>query len=123
MTRSPRVTRPFASLTIAVSVLLAGCTTRTDALTLLSTKNIDLSDAKLEAAKGQRFSGQDCVPIILIFPLGVPNLQEATDEALEKGKGNVMVDQVTTVTAFWFIFGVSCIELEGTVLNIASPPK
>jgi hypothetical protein len=122
MTRSARVTSPICLLVIAVSVFLTGCTYRVGDLTLLSTKNIDLSNAKLNAAEGQRFKGQNCVPVVFV-PLGLPSLQEATDEALEKGNGNVMVDQVTTVTSGGFIFGVSCIESEGTVLNIASAPQ
>lgn len=94
----------------------SACTYRIGDLTLLSSKNIDLSDARLDAQSGQRFKGRDCTPVFIV-PFGLPNLEEATDEALEKGKGNVLVDQVTT---WWTAPFVWCIESEGTVLNIAS---
>ena len=103
----------------AILLLLVGCAVRSGDLTLLSTRNIDLSNATIDVRQGKRVVGEDCVPVILV-PLGSPNLQEATDDALEKGAGNVMVDQVTRFTMKAFLFGVSCIESEGTVLNIAT---
>jgi len=114
--------RKPVTLVIAFIVLvLSGCTVRVADLTLVSTKNIDLSNTQLDARKGERITGENCAIALLgLLPLGVPNLQEAVDEALEKGKGNVMVDEVTYVKqAYFILFSQSCIEVEGTVLNIA----
>ena len=45
-------------------------------------------------------------------------MEEAVDKALEKGKGNVMVDEVTEYENYWVVLGfVSCINVEGTVLT------
>jgi hypothetical protein len=102
----------------AAAILASGCSLRTADLTLISTKNIDLSDATLDARSGKRFKGEDCAYSLLgLLPLGVPNLEEAVDRALEAGGGNVMVDEVTYVRSYYFIlFGMSCVDAEGTVL-------
>lgn len=108
-------------LALFAPFLLAGCSVRVADLTLISTKNIDLNEARFDAKKGQRMKGEDCVfaPLGLI-PLGVPNLEEAVDDALEKGNGNIMIDEVTyRKEAYFIIASVSCIEVEGTVLNIS----
>ncbi len=105
---------------LAVSCITWGCTTRVADLTIVSTKNLDLADAKsLDAKKGQRFKGEDCV-FIFIIPWGVPNLEKAVDQALQKGNGNVMVDQVSYSKFFSLgLIGQHCLEVEGAVLKIA----
>lgn len=102
-----------------ISLFLGGCTARTADLTLVSTKNIDISDTRLDAKTGTRHTGEDCRFVLLdLIPFGWPNLKESIDEALEKGKGNVMVDEVTEVKSTWFLLGtLVCIDVEGTVLT------
>lgn len=97
-------------LAFAASLLAVACTVRVADLTLVSTKNIDLSQARLDARTGQRFKGEDCK-----FFFALPNLEAAIDQALEKGGGNIMVDQVTYSRALPFM---QCIEVEGTVLDL-----
>lgn len=101
-------------------LILSGCTIRTADLTLVSTKNIDLSNSTFDLKQGRRTKGEDCSIALLGFiPLGFPNLEEAVDNALEKGNGNVMVDQVTYRTQIYFILATRmCLEVEGTVLNV-----
>jgi hypothetical protein len=113
---------PGIEIIVLVSfILTSGCSVRVADLTLISTKNIDLSNATLDVRKGQRTKGEDCAIALLgLIPLGIPNLEEAVDDALEKGKGNVMVDQVSySKGAYFIIASQSCIEVEGTVLNVA----
>ena len=105
-----RTSRSPLALAIGASLLIAGCSVRVADLTLVSTKNVDLSAARLDVREGRRVEGEDCV----FFLFGLPNLEDAIDEALEKGNGNIMVDQVSYQKAR-FLF--SCIEVEGTVLN------
>jgi len=90
---------------------LNGCTYRLGDLQIISTKNVELTEVHIDARKGRRSKGRDCV--FLFF--GVANLEEAVDEALNKGKGNLMVDEVTRLIAYPF---VTCLEVEGTVYNI-----
>ena len=110
-----------------ILLMLSSCSVRVADLTLVSTKNIDLSDTQLDARKGQRQTGEDCrFNLLGLIPFGIPNLEEAIDKALEKGKGNVMVDEVTEYENIWVVLGfVSCINVEGTVLTapISPPPK
>jgi len=103
---------------LIVLFLGSGCSTRVADLTLVSTKNIDLSNTTIDLKKGKRTKGEDCV-FVFLFPFGLPNLEEAIDDALEKAHGNVMVDQVSYYKNKSFLIGQSCIEVEGTVLNIA----
>ena len=106
---------------IVLACCLSGCSIRVADLTLVSTKNVDLSDVKIDMRQGKRVTGEDCAVILLgLIPLGVPNLEEAVDNALEKGNGNIMVDQVTHLSGFYYILAAhQCIEVEGTVVNIA----
>ena len=101
------------------TLVISGCSVRVADLTLVSTKNIDLSDTQLDAKKGQRQKAEDCRFVLLgIIPFGLPNMEEAVDKALEAGKGNVMVDEVTEYKNTWFVIGgLACIVVEGTVLN------
>jgi len=120
MTRSNKKTLFGAVFLGLVTLLFTGCSVRVADLTLVSTKNIDLSDAQLDARKGQRQKGEDCRFVLLgLIPFGLPNMEEAVDKALEAGKGNVMVDEVTEYKNIWFVIGgLTCIDVEGTVLNV-----
>lgn len=110
----------FAIIVLLSTLFFAtACSIRTADLTLVSTKNIDLSDTRLDAKSGQRQTAKDCVFILFgLIPFGVPNLETAVDRALEAGKGNIMIDEVTWVEGYYFfVGGLSCIKVEGTVLS------
>lgn len=122
MTRTNSRCGVVQRITCAIAALtLSGCAARVGDLTLISTKNIDLSDARMNIKEGKRTKGEDCAYALLgLIPLGIPNLERAVDDALEKGNGNVMVDQVTYQNGAYFILASRfCIEVEGTVLNVA----
>jgi hypothetical protein len=117
MTRSSRLI--LSALLLGTSLVVTGCTQRIGDLTFVSTRNIDLSNADIDIRKGRRVKGKDCKYALLgLIPLGLPTLQGAVDDALDKGDGNVMVDQVTSSSNFWFILvSQFCIEAEGTVVR------
>jgi hypothetical protein len=100
--------------------MLVGCSTRLGDFTVLSTKNVDVSGVK----PGDRFSGEDCVSILLypFIPLGTVDWKNAMDQALERGKGDIMIDTVLTLKswAYPYIYGQNCILVEGTVSQTAS---
>jgi len=104
---------------LAMAISLSACSVRVADLTLVSTKNIDLTNAKLDANKGSRHKGEDCkFALFGLIPFGLPNIETAIDKALEAGHGNIMVDQVTEMAGYWVVVGtVSCVSAEGTVLN------
>lgn len=101
-------------------ILVQACTTRLGDFTVLSTKNVDVSGLK----PGDRYSGEDCVNLLFapFIPLGTVNWKNAMDQALERGKGDVMVDIVFTLKEWFipYIFGQRCIVIEGTVSQTSS---
>lgn len=106
---------------LLLSIVIYGCSTRVGDLNIVSTKEIDLSKGfSLDASHAKRYLGEDCSffihPDIPLF--GFPNLETAVDRALLKGKGNVMIDEVTKVSKIWIIIGtIECISAEGAVLS------
>lgn len=127
MTPTNRKIRTISLLiTISILVLLIGCTARVPGLTIVSTKNINLSEKiPLNANKATRFSGEDCSFFFLNhypFLNNIPDLEVAVERALKQGDGNLMLDEVTVVSNVWIIIGtISCIQATGAVLNV--PPK
>ena len=117
----------YVLIAVLALLMLSGCPVRVADLTMVSTKNIDLSNTRLDARTGQRQTGEDCRFVLLGLPIfGLPNMEEAVDKALEKGKGNVMVDEVTEYKNIWVVLGfISCINVEGTVLSapVSALPK
>jgi hypothetical protein len=121
------INKAFATgLTVFTSLsLLAGCTQRFGDFTLISTRNVDLSNAVVDVRAGQRVTEEDCALTLLIFPLGRPDLETAVDNALQSGRGNIMVDQVS-YRRWWYVpllVGQECVVAEGTVVNVATPNK
>jgi hypothetical protein len=112
------VKRTMFGLFLCAGVLvLGGCTLRLGDFTVLSTKNVDVSAVR----QGDRQSGEDCINMVLFFPLGEVNWKTAMDRALEKGKGDVLVDAVVT-SKYWnaLVYGQNCVVIEGTVSQTAS---
>jgi hypothetical protein len=101
------------------SIMLSACTTRLGDFTVLSTKNVDVAGLK----PGDRQTGEDCINMLFgMVPMGEVNWKNAMDQALERGKGDVMVDVVLTAKgwAIPYIWGQQCIEIAGTVSQTSS---
>lgn len=110
MNRSP-VTTIF--LLVATSVTLGACTQRLGDFTALSSKNVPLKYETSTVAEGA-----DCRWNILGFPLGFPNLKEATDKAIGS-RGNALVNEVTYQTGWTAVlFGQSCFKVKGDVVTL-----
>lgn len=103
-------------LSVLLVVVLSGCTTRLTDFTVISTKNTELVHGQNRAP--ERVVGNSCVPVILV-PIGVPNLKEAIDNAIEKaGSGyDALVDGVLYHKNQSFIFGQICYTVEGTPVS------
>jgi len=102
-------------LFIAVA-MLTGCATRGD-FTAISSKNVNLSNLKLDPKKMKgRASGEDCQTIVLFIPTGgPPHLKEALDQALESKKSSVLANAVVRYYGFYvpLLFGQTCWIVEG----------
>jgi len=99
-----------------VAFLLGGCTTRIFDFTIVSTKNVDLSKMGTYERGRQRVEGEDYVYWILDIPLGIPNLKEAIDRAIEVTPGAVALVDGVAYSKFWWALLVarSSYVVEGT---------
>lgn len=96
-----------------------GCSQRLIDFTIISSKNMDLSQAASFQRGQSRVKGEDAKHIIIFIPTGVPNAKEALDRAIESVPGAVaLVDGV--ITSHWwyipYIYGKSWYVVEGTPL-------
>ncbi|MDW3059224.1 hypothetical protein [Vibrio sp. 1978] len=108
------------SIAIAGSLLSTGCAQRVADFTLASTKNVDLNGGNF--VKGPRVSGEDSKPVV-IFPLGIPSVKEAADNAIEHDKCAVGLTDVTADSkVFSFLFGFIAYEVEGDLIIDKSKP-
>ncbi len=98
--------------------LTQACSVRVIDYTAMTSKNIDVSGLKPVG----RYSGEDCRWNVLGIPIGIPTWKEGVDEALEKGRGDVLLDAVFTNKWWMFFIGQSCVEVTGTVARSPSYP-
>ncbi len=97
------------SLLAVVGLLVQGCATRIGDFTVISTQNVNFAaiDAKT-ASTAPVVEGED----IKFF--SIPNLEEAIDDALRKGNGNVMIDAVLYTYSGFCCSGY---KVKGRVIN------
>ena len=112
------------SLTLALLVILlvvVSCTTRYGALTVATTKNIDINMAEFEKV-GDAVTGKNTKPIIIIIPTGTPSIEDAIDDALAKGGGDIMQNVVIYYKWFYipYIYGEYSFVVKGDVWKLKS---
>ncbi|HAT1570488.1 TPA: hypothetical protein I8Y10_001827 [Kluyvera cryocrescens] len=96
------------------ALVLSGCAQRVADLTVASTKNYNLNGDKF--VKGARVKGEDSKPVILV-PLGMPNVKEAADLAIEQNKCAVaLADVVVTQYNHSFFVGKVGVIVEGDLI-------
>ncbi len=107
-------------LALAILFLgVTGCSQRLVDFTIISSKNMDLSQAATFQRGQARVKGEDVKHIIIFIPTGTPNVKEALDRAIESVPGAIaLIDGVITYK-FWYIpyiYGRSWYVVEGTPL-------
>lgn len=111
----------FAFLAGAVLMLagMSSCSHRLTDFTVISTKNVPLGNeaASLQKAN-QRVKGIDRTHSILFIPLGMPNMKEAIDKAIEKYPGAIGLVDGVVKSKGWsvLLYGQSSYVVEGTPL-------
>jgi hypothetical protein len=103
---------------LAASLLLAGlaggCSTTLGDFTVLSSKNVDLSNFNTEAGeKNRQVVGEDMKSMVVFFPTGEPNMKEACDRALENGDAYALTNARLRQKGWWFIYGEFGFEVAG----------
>lgn len=105
---------------LLLGALCSACTIRTADMTVLSTRNVNLDGVNLDALQGQTVEGTDTAWNVLLIPLGFPHLEDAVDDALDQGGGDILTDAVVHVGGWWFIIGQQWITVRGTVVKTRS---
>ena len=111
---------PMKTILILLTALLfSGCSTRYGNLTVASTKNINVNMQEYELAE-EGVTGTSMKPIIIFIPLGMPTIEDAIDNALEAGEGELMQNVVIYYKWFWipYIYGQSKFEAKGDVYRL-----
>ena len=97
-------------------IFIAGCSTRLGDFTVISSKNIDLSNFSTQAESGsERVRGVDKSQIIICFPTKIPNIKDAIDIALEENNAYMLTDAVIKYEWFYipYIYGEEKYIAEG----------
>ncbi len=121
-----RTTRILVSAAAAAALLSqTGCAMRQGDMTIVSTRNVNLDRVDLDSMPQVRqVTGETSRPIILFIPLGYPHLEDAIDDALDKGDGDVMTDAVIHTDGYWLLlFGENKIRVKGTVIDTKGGTK
>jgi len=109
----------IAAICLISLLFTFGCSIRLADLTMISTKNVTLDKVDLDSLPQTKgVVGKDEKFVFLGIPLGLPHLEEAVDDALEKGNGDILIDSVL-YTKHWdiWIIGQNILEVKGTVVK------
>ena len=115
-----RLVHSLAFCAAASSLLLAtGCSTRIAEFSVVSTKNVELSRIDVKKANvAHNVTGESRVYSILFIPTGTPTIQEAVDDALRHGGGDIMTSAKIDAGGWsLLLFGTSYVSATGDVIN------
>lgn len=103
-------------------VIFSGCRVREADVTIVSTDVPDFERIKVARDYQNPPKIETKVYrhwfLIFPFPLSRPTVEDAVDELLKKGNGDVAVDAVLHSFGWWFfLYGRDGWEIEGRVLN------
>jgi len=111
--------RPFSLLFgLLLAFLAVGCSTRMADLTVVSNRSVNLDAVDFDSLPVERrVEGRSSSFVLLFIPLGAPSFEEAIDDALERGQGDLMTDVTIHSTSWWFLVGQNGIRVQGDVRN------
>ena len=100
---------------LVIVLVCSSCSYRLGDLSVASTKNVDIGSNYILVEKNVK--GKSMRPIIIVFPLGHPNLEEAIDDALKKADGDLMTNVVINYSYYYipYIYGEYVYKVEGDV--------
>ena len=105
-------------LTLIALLFLSGCTAHLVDLSMISNKNINLEKLDIDRAPQRKMiEGEDSAFIFLFIPFGRPKIQEAVNDALQKGNGDLIIDASLYAKQWWFLVGQTSIVIKGTVVD------
>jgi len=100
-------------------LFIVGCSTRYGALTVATTKNIDINMAQFEKVQ-DGVTGKSTKPIIIFIPTGTPSIEDAIDAALQEVGGDIMQNVVIYYKWFYipYVYGEYTFEVKGDVWKL-----
>ena len=115
-------------LTLITCLLLSiiSCTSRLIDCTIISTKSFELSDAANYEKLTERVEGDDVTHIVIFIPLGLPDVKEACDTAIEQTPGCVGLSDAVLYSSWFYIpyiYGQIKYTIEGTPIVKKGSPK
>ncbi len=112
---------------LTLAIMLQGCVNRIGDFTLASTKNIDLQGGLHAVSERARVEGSDYKLFLFYIPFGIPNLEEAMDNAIEQTRGAVGLTNVTVKAGQYGLFpyiAILGLHVEGDpVIEIGGKPE
>jgi LysM repeat protein len=105
----------LAALGCLLILPFSSCTHRLTDFTVISTKNYPIEENRNLKVENTRVKGKDLKHTVLFIPLGVPNLKEALDKAIEKTPGCVGLANGVVKSSGWsvLLYGQSSYIVEG----------
>ncbi len=109
-------------LLMSAFLLLAGCSTRIADLSIVVPQNTRITQQNLSSTSTQHnITGVDERPMLLLFPLGFPTFENAVNDTLKKGDGNLLINVHVTSTSDWYIlYGVNRIVVNADVVKLGN---
>jgi hypothetical protein len=117
------VPRARLALAVAAALALPACVTEQGMLPVAATRpvQLDLREVDLRNASLRRdVTGSDTrVTSVLFLPTGEsPRLEQAVEDALLDHGGDVMARARVRTIDWWFLIGVSTLEVRGDVVDL-----
>ncbi|MCL6267442.1 hypothetical protein [Flagellimonas myxillae] len=108
----------YLTVLAVVALFCTSCSHRILDFTVISTKNVDLSQGASFKKGSNRVKGEDMVHYVITIPLGSVSIKEAVDQAIETTPGCVaLLDGVIYSKGWWAIlYGREYVVVEGTPL-------
>lgn len=116
-----------AVLTLAITLALGGCVTDQGTLPIAATRPVEFDLTKVDMRKisvRRDVAGSDTrVTSVLFFPTAeTPRLELAVEDALVAGGGDIMTRARVRTIDWWFLVGVSTVQVRGDVVDLSEAP-
>lgn len=97
---------------------LSSCSRRLLDFTVISTKNVDLKGQFVKST--EKVKGKDLKHFAFVFPIGVPDIKTAIDNAIEKIPGCVALENGVLRASYWHVilYGQQRYIIEGNPLIV-----
>jgi hypothetical protein len=101
-----------AGLALVVG-LASGCVVTTGHLAAMTTRTAD--PALMDRAPASHVVGRSCINVVIAFPTGLPNIEDAMNEAIERAGAHLLTDVTVRYDLVYFplVYGVACYVVEG----------